>query len=239
MGKILFITGTDTGVGKTSTAVGLVRALVASGVSLRVMKPVESGCDPGADGRPVPADATQLWNAAGRRQSLDEVCLYRLRAPVSPHVAARAEGVRVDCDAVASAIQTQAQNADIVVVEGAGGLLVPLDGIYTFADLARDVSATCLVVVASRLGALNHAALTFEVLRARNIPVAGYVLNLLHPPEATGETTAENTNAESLRVIGRSYGIDELCEIPYRDPAASEPPTELCPLADAILRRLA
>ena len=132
----LFITGTDTGVGKTFVARGIVSVLRARGRRVGVLKPVETGCGGSAARRPE--DALALRSASGSTLSLDRICPYQLDAPLAPDVAARLEGVRIDptvIDAAFCAIETA---HDVTVVEGAGGLLVPIVDRYSMADLARD-----------------------------------------------------------------------------------------------------
>ena len=172
----LFVTGTDTGVGKTFVTAGLARLLSDRGFRVGVMKPVETGCERHGDDL-VPADAVQLLTAAGGHQDLSSVCPYRFEAPLAPDVAARREGRSIDPVVILNLFGTVAASHDIILVEGAGGLLVPIWGRYTMADLARDIGLPLLVITASRLGAVSHTLLTLEHARFRALPIAAYVLN--------------------------------------------------------------
>lgn len=193
---VVLVTGTDTGVGKTWVGCGLVRALCAAGRRVAVRKPAETGCVQ-RDGELFPADAAALREAAGEAESLAEVCAIRFEEPLAPAVAASRAGVAIDPAAVASEITAAAGRVDVVVVEGAGGLLVPLAGRYAYADLARDVGAKLVVVAAARLGAINHTLLTLEVAAARGLAIAGLVVNHV----AAEEDLATRTLATTLRSL--------------------------------------
>src|SRR5262249_45838018 len=145
----LLVTGTDTGVGKTFVACALAGALRARGLRVAVLKPVETGV------AGVPDDALRLRAAAGDPAPLDDVCPYRLRAPLAPAVAARLEGTPLDVGRLAALIPRRAAAADVLLVEGAGGLLVPLTAAATTLDLAVRVGLPVLVVGANRLGTIN------------------------------------------------------------------------------------
>ncbi len=187
----LFITGTDTGVGKTFVARGIAAALRGRGRRVGVLKPVETGCGGGLARRP--ADALALRAAAGSALPLDRICPYQLDAPLAPDVAARLENIRIDPEAIVAAFRAIEPAHDLTLVEGAGGLLVPLAGRYSMADLARDLDLPLLVVVDSKLGAINHTLLTLEAAAARGLPVRGYVLN-----HASAADEAAATNASVL-----------------------------------------
>jgi dethiobiotin synthetase len=176
-GGTVLVTGTDTGVGKTYVSCGLLRAARASGLRVAARKPAETGCEPGPDGALRPADAVALRAAAGDGEPLDAVCAVRLAEPLAPAVAAQRAGVAIDVPALVTACARRAAEVDLLLVEGAGGLLVPLAGRTSYADLARALDARLVVVVGARLGAINHALLTFAVAAAHGVPVAGYVVN--------------------------------------------------------------
>ena len=188
----LFITGVDTAVGKTFVARGIASALRAQGRRVGVLKPVETGCAGGATRRP--ADAIALRAAAGSRLDLDRICPYQLAAPLAPDVAASLENRRVDPVVIAAAFRAVARAHDITLVEGAGGLLVPIAGRYSMADLARDLGLPLLVVVDSKLGSINHTLLTLEAAAARGLTVRGYVLNRA----SAAHDAATATNAPAL-----------------------------------------
>ena len=204
MARSLLITGTDTGIGKTTVASAIAAALRRRGIDVAVIKPVETGCLAASDGSLIPVDALQLRWAAGRDEGLDRLCPFRFRAPLAPAVAAEREGVELGLEAVAERVRAVTQGAVLALVEGAGGLLVPLTRTTTFADLARACALRLLIVVGNRLGALNHARLTLDWARNASLDVAGYVVNTLQP-----ETDlAAQTNIDVLRELcGRALGV--------------------------------
>ena len=178
--RVVLVTGTDTGVGKTLVSAAIAAALAARGVRIAVAKPVETGC-PERDGELVPEDAVALRHAAGDPAPLADVCPHRFPDPLAPALAAERAGAPVDVDALVAHLRRRATQAELLLVEGAGGLLVPITTAASFADLAARLDAAVLVVVGSRLGAINAALLTLEALRARRLPIAGYVVNRLAP----------------------------------------------------------
>jgi dethiobiotin synthetase len=187
----LFVTGTDTGVGKTFVACALAHALRAHGRRVAVMKPVETGV---AD---VPEDAVRLRAAADDGAPLDAICPLRFRAPLAPAVAARLEGRTIDVGALVDAIGRRAGDADVLLVEGAGGLLVPVDGRTTWADIAARAGLPLLIVAANRLGTVNHCALTARVAAAAGLAVRGFVLS---QPAAETDVSAA-TNADTIAAL--------------------------------------
>jgi dethiobiotin synthetase len=202
--RSLLITGTDTGIGKTTVASAIAAALRRRGVDVGIIKPVETGCEPAADGSLIAADALQLCWAAGRDEPPDRICPYRLRAALAPAVAAAREDVVLSLSAVVDKVRGTIASCELALVEGAGGLLVPLTGSATYADLARACDLRLLVVVGNRLGALNHARLTLDWARAAGLDVAGYVINALQR-EAD---LAARTNIEVLRELcGPPIGV--------------------------------
>lgn len=168
------------------------------------MKPVETGCELGADGSRVAADALQLRWAAGCNDPLDRVCPWRLREPLAPSVAARREGVQLELAAVVEAVHKVIADCELALVEGAGGLLAPLTDSATFADVAHACDLRLVVVVGNRLGAINHARLTLDWARAHGLDVAGYVVNTLQErSDAAGQT-----NVAVLReLLGPALGV--------------------------------
>lgn len=204
-----FVTGTDTGVGKTMVSCGLAAALRREGYRVGVIKPAETGCARAADGGLIAADAELLRFFAESPDAPALICPQRFEEPLAPEVAARRAGSAVDMAAILSAHGRIAGAADVTIVEGAGGLLVPLTPEATMADLARSLGLPVLLVVGSKLGAINHALLSAEVIRARGLGWAGYVINFLGP----GPDIAAETNVEVLtRHLGPPLGI-----IPWQD----------------------
>lgn len=174
----LFVTGTSTGVGKTYVAALIAKALVAAGVRVGVYKPVASGCR--FDGeRLVSDDALALWNAAGRPGEFADVCPQSFAAPVAPHQAARAEGKQVDLELLRTGISVWRDRCDIVLVEGAGGLMSPLDDDEFVADLAIDFGYPLIVVALNNLGVINQTLQTLITAATfrDGLDVAGIVLN--------------------------------------------------------------
>jgi dethiobiotin synthetase len=176
----IFITGTDTGVGKTTVACGLAAAFRRSGLRVGVFKPAETGCTAEASGALLPDDSRRLTFFADSRLDLKTVCPYTLHLPLAPLVAAQHEAVTIDFDHLAACHEAIAAAHDVTLIEGAGGLLVPLAPDLTFADLARRLDAAVVVVVGSRLGALNHALLTMRYARSAGLRLRGYVVNFLN-----------------------------------------------------------
>ena len=193
----IFITGSDTGVGKTVVGAILAAALAARGATVRVRKPVETGCVPDADGRPVPADAQALWAAAGAAETLDAVCPFRFTPALSPRRAARLAAARLTLAGLEAACRAGVGRDDFLIVEGAGGLLSPIaeDGLN--ADLAVRLGLPLLIVVPDRLGAVNQALLTIEAARARGLALAALVLN-----SGSAGDGADLGNAAEIAALG-------------------------------------
>jgi len=217
MGKAILITGTDTGVGKTYVARLLGKRLREAGIDVRPLKPVESACVPGPDGRPHPADAAALRDAIAPGLPLSAVCLYALAAPLSPHLSAEAAGVPVDPERVRRWVTDAAKASDMVLVEGAGGIAVEIREGYSFADLARDLSLPVLVVAGNRLGVLNHLKLTMRYVESEGIRLLGVVLSDLSPDAFPAR---EPNEREVRRIAGDRW----LGRLPF---AASSLPDEI------------
>ena len=180
--KTLLVTGTDTGVGKTWIACTLVRSLRAAGKSVGAYKPACSGAEMDARGETIWTDLESLRGAIGRADiPLDAICPQRFLAPLAPPLAARHEGRTVDRALLTEGLAWWRGKADIVVIEGAGGIHCPMTEDATLADLAMEWHAPTLVVSANRLGTINHTLLTLEALRARGVPVLGFVMNDVSP----------------------------------------------------------
>ncbi len=193
----LFITGTDTEIGKTYVGALIVRALVAAGHRVGVYKPAASGCA-WQGNQLVSDDALALWQAAGQPGTLAEVCPQRFEAPLAPHLAARAEGRELDADLLRRGVDVWRERSDIVVVEGAGGLMSPLGDEEYVADLAHDLGLPLVVVARNSLGVINHVLQTLITAAAfrDGIPVAGIVLNQARQP---GADASVQSNAAEIR----------------------------------------
>lgn len=196
MGKGIFITGTDTGVGKTLVAGGLAALLRESGLNVGVMKPVESGCLR-KNGILIPKDALSLREMAGCQE--DELPLinpYALEHPLAPALAAEMEGIEIRLEVIREAYFTLTSRHDLILVEGAGGLLVPLTSHSFMADLPRELGGLPLLVVArAALGTINHTLLTLHYARKEKLKVMGIVLNHTSPEYGL----AESLNPGALR----------------------------------------
>lgn len=197
--KGLFITGTDTGVGKTQVTAILAVALRQRGLRVGVMKPAETGC-PEAHGQLLPQDALFLRQVSGCRAPQELVVPYTFREPLAPAIAAQHEGCTIDLDHIARCYAQLAAEHDIVLVEGAGGLLVPLTREESFLDLAARLELPILVVARNVLGTINHTALTV-IVASQRCQVAGIILNTVS--EETGDVS-QASNSEALRLWGRA-----------------------------------
>jgi len=192
-----FITGTDTGVGKTAVTLGLMAHLQALGKTVAAMKPVASGCERTAAGL-VNEDALQLQRQSSVALPYAQVNPYAFEPPIAPHIAAAQAGVTIAIDTIRSAYAEIAARADCVLVEGVGGWQVPLNAGETLADLARALDLEVILVVGIRLGCLNHALLTAQSITACGCTPAGWVANRL-PPAA--DCAGENINALKSRLL--------------------------------------
>ncbi|MEO5660459.1 MAG: dethiobiotin synthase [Polaromonas sp.] len=203
----LFVTGTDTGVGKTLVSAALLHTLARHHARVVGMKPVAAGTAL-INGVAANEDVLALRAASNFAvpPELDNPVL--LPDPVSPHVAAARAGVRIDIAHLVACHRALAQLADAVVVEGAGGFHVPLSALETGADLAQALSLPVLLVVGLRLGCLNHAILTAEAIRARGLTLAGWVANHVDP--------AMLAQADNIAFLQQKLQAPLLASIPYQ-----------------------
>jgi dethiobiotin synthetase len=208
MSRGIFVTGTDTGVGKTVVAAVLARLLRVRGVNVGVMKPVTSGCRE-ENGLLVSDDALLLSQAAGVPCS-DDVAPYLLREPVAPAEAAKTGGATIDFSRIREAYDRLVAGHDFVIVEGAGGLMVPLAGGLLVADLTRQLELPLLVVARPNLGTINHTVLTCFAAQQMGLQVAGVIIN--NYPESPG--LAERSAPHQ---IGSLCGAPVLGIWPHRD----------------------
>ena len=224
----VFVTGTDTGVGKTLIACGLVRALRRTGQRVGVMKPVASGSARMAEGLRN-SDALALIEAAALPPGIGyaDVNPYCFEPPVSPHIAAESAGIRVDLDMIAAIYRKLGEDRDWVVVEGAGGWLAPLAEGETIADLARVLSVPALLVVGLKLGCLNHAQLSWRAIEADGVRRAGWVASAIDPHMSHA--------AENLESLERLLGEPPLAVVPHLPDGG--PALELPGLAQALARQ--
>ena len=171
-----FITGTDTGIGKTLVSAALIHALQNQGLRVAGMKPVASGCFKTAEGRRN-EDADQLLAAINIRADYELACPYRLLSPIAPHLAAAEEGIRISSAHIMQCFKQLRLLSDAIVVEGVGGWQVPLNERYDMPDLARQMDLRVVIVVGGRLGCINHALLTSQAILASGLEVGGWVFN--------------------------------------------------------------
>ncbi len=229
----LFITGTDTAVGKTYVAALIARWLAACGRRVGVYKPAASGCTREAQDRLVSDDAVTLWEAAGQPGNLERVCPQRFAAPLAPHLAARAEGREIDARLLRSGLDYWRARSDIVLVEGAGGLMSPLgDGEYV-ADLARDLGFPLIVVSRNILGTINA---TLQTLIAAAVHRGG--LPRISPRRVGGARKSIERAALREPVQNHEERTEEFGSVwnpPFSERSASRTlqPGETCGLAVA------
>jgi len=186
MPREFFVTGTDTGVGKTLVTAALLRRLRESGVAVAGMKPVAAGSTAGPEG-PANEDALLLQAESSIRHPYDVVNPWLFEPAIAPHLAAAEAGVAIGTDRIVAAHARIRAGADIVLAEGAGGFLVPLDASRSFADLPALLGMEVLLVVGLRLGCLNHALLTAEAVGRRGLRLTGWVGNAIDPQFARAE----------------------------------------------------
>jgi len=203
-----FVTGTDTGVGKTTVTVRLMQQLVAQGLTVIGMKPVASGCE-WLDGRWQNEDVRQLTAASNVQAPPELVNPYCFEPAISPHIAAAQAGVTIDLNIILEAYQQLTTMADVVIVEGAGGLLVPLNGKQTMADLIQALDIPALMVVGMRLGCINHALLTAQVMKQRGLDFCGWVANSIDPQMSMPQ--------ENLQTLIESLQQPPLLEVPFME----------------------
>ena len=177
MRQAYFITGTDTGVGKTSVAVALLQAAVKRGLSTAAVKPVAAGCELTSEGLRN-EDALLLQQACTTVLTYEQMNPFALEPAIAPHFAAMRAGLHLDAEQLAAHCQkTLDIQADLTVIEGAGGWRVPLNKTQTFADIAKLLNVPVILVVDIKLGCLNHALLSAEAIRADGLVLAGWVAN--------------------------------------------------------------
>jgi dethiobiotin synthetase len=200
-----FITGTDTGVGKTFVTCAMLHRLKAQGISAIGMKPIAAGGDMTPDGLQND-DIEALRDASSVKLASEDLNCYLFAEPIAPHIAAANEDVDIDMDVIRQRFDQLAELADTVLVEGVGGFIVPLgDGVDT-ADLAADLDLPVILVVGIRLGCLNHALLTQEAIRARGLTLAGWIANQIDPNMSEFEA---NVDALEERIRAPLIGIIE------------------------------
>lgn len=206
MKQAFFITGTDTGVGKTYVACKLIHDFVAQGHKVVGMKPVAAGCE-FVDGEWVNEDVLRLTQASNVKAPRELINPYSFTAPIAPHIAAEQAGVEIEIAVIKQAFDKLAAMADIVIVEGAGGFLVPLNHRQSMADLAAALDIPVILAVGMKLGCINHALLTLEAIKARQLYLHGWIANQIEPGMAVYD--------ENIAAITQKMGANCLANYPY------------------------
>lgn len=209
--KALFVTGTDTGVGKTHVSVSLVKALVKHRLRTAVMKPIASGSDQTPDGLRN-EDAVALMAASNVQVQYATVNPYCFEPPISPHIAAEEAQVEVELGLIAAKFHELTSRADFTLVEGAGGWYAPISRTQSMVDLPRSLQIPALLVVGVRLGCVNHTRLSKEAIEASGVPLAGWVANCIDP--------ALERAAENLATLETIMGSAPLATFPSVTPMA-------------------
>jgi dethiobiotin synthetase len=204
--RAVFVTGTDTGVGKTVVACALTRGLVAQGFRVAVMKPVASGATRTALGLRS-EDALALLSASNVQAPYELVNPYCFEPPVSPHIAAEDANIDIDADLIARDLDRLKETSDFVVVEGAGGWLAPVSRTQSMGDLARCLRASVLMVVGLRLGCLSHARLTRQGIATHGVPFVGWIANEVDPQLLRAD--------ENLAALEEFLGEAPLARVPF------------------------
>ncbi len=206
--KGVFITGTDTGVGKTFVAAGIASALKKRGINVGVMKPIHTGCKT-RRGILIPEDSVKLAKSANVDDPLGLITPYIFKEPVAPYIAAKENSITIDLHRIIKSFNTLVTWHDFMIVEGIGGVLVPLTRNFFVADLIRRLKLPAIIVTRSGLGTINHTLLTIHCLKERKIPIKGIVIN----DSIKGKKTlAEKTLPETIESLS---GVPVLGRIPY------------------------
>ncbi len=212
LAKSFFITGTDTGVGKTIVAGAIAAALKAKGMKVGVMKPAETGCRE-RRGELFSKDAAFLKKVSGSKMPIDLICPYRFPEPLAPAIAAVRAGVKIDLKLIRKNFEIIEAQSDVVLVEGAGGLMVPLTGKKLYLDLVAELGIPLIIVARAGLGTVNHTLLTVSAAKARKIEISAIILNQgrKNKPDAASATNPETI----MRLCGirRVYAMPFLPEI--------------------------
>jgi dethiobiotin synthetase len=217
----LFVTGTDTGVGKTLVAAAIANWFSRRGVRTAVCKPMATGCVRRREGL-VSEDAEFLAHHAYAKFSLNTICPQRFAEPLAPAIAAERAKQKIEWNAIDSAIQIMCRQSDVLIVEGIGGILVPVDRQLTVVDMAHWLGLPAVVVARADLGTINHTLLTLAALRQANVAVAGVVINQF-PSETPN--AAEETNPRAIEKWGKT---SVLCLVPrFTGPAIPDLPPDV------------
>ena len=193
MARGIFITGTDTDVGKTATALGIISALQQKGLTVAAFKPVSAGCAQTENGLRND-DALQLMQQASVELPYDIINPYAFEPAIAPHIAAAEKNIEMSIDTIVQAYEKIAAEVDVVIVEGAGGWLVPFNKTQSMADIACALELDVIQVIGLKLGCLNHALLTSESITAHGLTQTGWVAN-----QCAGNMPYQKENMHSLQ----------------------------------------
>ena len=208
----VFVTGTDTGVGKTHVALELMQQARQCGLRVAGYKPIASGCEL-IDGAWKNSDALALQQASSMELDYALINPYAFEPPIAPHIAAAEQGVKIDSQRLLDNYRQLQQLADVLIVEGAGGCLVPIDEQQTMLDLAKTLALPVTLVIAVRLGCINHALLSVDAIRSKGLQLQSLVFNHCQPQPA-------ERSAEIIKTIKRFSGCDEAVVMDYDEPSA-------------------
>jgi dethiobiotin synthetase len=224
----LLVTGTDTGVGKTLVAGAIADWFRRRGRRVAVCKPCATGCVHRREGW-VSEDAEFLAHCADTPHPLEMVCPQRYAEPLAPAVAAERAKTPLDWSAIDRAIQTMSRDADVMIVEGIGGIMTPMDARHTFLDVAAWLGLPAIIVARAGLGTINHTLLTCSALRQREISIAGVVINR-YPPETPA--AAEETNPRAIERWGK---VPVPCLVPeFTGPLGTQIPADVAAAIGAV-----
>ncbi|MBE9610128.1 dethiobiotin synthase [Chitinilyticum piscinae] len=227
MGKVVFITGTDTDAGKSVVTAQLLRGLARQGLRTVGMKPVASGCE-ARDGDLWSSDVALHACASSLKADRALTSPYRFEPPVSPHIAASEAGVLIDLARLRSALDALRQASDLVLVEGAGGWLAPLSDTMSMADLADELALPVVLVVGMKLGCINHALLSARAIMQGQCRLLGWVANQLDPAMLRYD--------ENLTYLKQAMPVPLLAEVLYEPDAANK--ALPCPALLSLLDQL-
>lgn len=204
--KGVFITGTDTGIGKTYFTLACIHALQAANIKTTAMKPVASGAE-GVDGQLRNQDATLIQQALNHDVDYDLINPYAFASPVSPHIAAAEAGLEIDLKIIQQHYRQLTEHAEFAVVESVGGWLAPLSNKQTVADMAKLIGLPVVMVVGVRLGCLNHAMLTAQAIKQSGMKLTAWVANCIEPALASID--------EQIDYLSRSLGMAPLVKLEW------------------------
>ena len=205
----IFVTGTDTGVGKTLVSATLIKLLQSFKLKVAAMKPIAAGSE-WLDGEFKNSDAITLQQAAALSIPYSTINPYALEPAIAPHIAADQIGVTIDLAVIKQSYGILQQQVDVVIVEGAGGWEVPMSSTQSMADIPVALNLSVIMVVGMRLGCLNHALLTQQAIQARNIPLVGWVANCIDPDM--------KNQRDNIRYLQQAIQAPLLAHLPYQTP---------------------